>query len=92
MPNDENIIPLNPGSSELSPKAALALGTVAGLLTKLRGLYLELQQCAETFKQEDNDEAYCATSACADRLQEVMREWLGEARRKYRPPEKPPGA
>lgn len=61
----------NAGGNTLTP-------VVAKLLLSLRELHAELQECALTFKEEENDEAYCSTGACADRLREVVTQWLEE--------------
>lgn len=52
------------------------------LLLKLAELIKELHQCADEFKTQNNDEAHCSTWAAAERLKEVINEWIAETRQK----------
>jgi cobalamin-dependent methionine synthase I len=48
------------------------------LLCRLADLIRELHESAALFKSQNNDEAYCSTSACAERLAEVVNEYISE--------------
>jgi hypothetical protein len=61
-------------------EAALATSTPKPLPCRLAELVKELNECAATFKRDGNDEAYCATWAAAERIKEVVNEWLMEQR------------
>ena len=51
------------------------VNTVRPLVCQLAGLFRELQESADLFKKQGNDEACCATTACAERLREIVLEF-----------------